>query len=50
MDRGGQGVRIALSPCKKAYGEETHRAVSPEETLARVSAKIPVAGIPGSRI
>jgi putative methanogenesis marker protein 1 len=38
-------VRIALVPCKKAYREETHRAVSPEETLARVSEKIPVAGI-----
>jgi ribosomal protein S12 methylthiotransferase accessory factor len=45
MDRGGQGVRITLSPCKKTYREETHRAVSPEETLARVSEKIPVAGI-----
>jgi putative methanogenesis marker protein 1 len=38
-------MRITLSPCKKAYREETHRAVSPEETLARVSEKIPVAGI-----
>jgi putative methanogenesis marker protein 1 len=38
-------VRITLSPCKKAYREDTHRAVSPEETLARVSEKIPVAGI-----
>jgi thioglycine synthase len=38
-------VRITLSPCKKAYREETHRVVSPEETLARVSEKIPVAGI-----
>jgi ribosomal protein S12 methylthiotransferase accessory factor len=38
-------LRITLSPCKKAYREDTHRAVSPEETLARVSEKIPVAGI-----
>jgi ribosomal protein S12 methylthiotransferase accessory factor len=38
-------VRITLSSCRKAYREDTHRAVSPEETLARVSAKIPVAGI-----
>ena len=38
-------MRIALSPCKKAYREDTHRVVSPEETLARVSEKIPVAGI-----
>ncbi|MDD1670653.1 MAG: YcaO-like family protein, partial [Methanomicrobiales archaeon] len=38
-------MRIVLSPCKKAYRVDTHRAVSPEETLARVSEKIPVAGI-----
>jgi putative methanogenesis marker protein 1 len=38
-------LRITLSPCKKSYREDTHRAVSPEETLARVSEKIPVAGI-----
>lgn len=38
-------MRIILSPCKKAYREDTHRVVSPEETLARVSEKIPVAGI-----
>ena len=38
-------MRVSLSPCKKAYREDTHRAVSPEKTLARVSEKIPVAGI-----
>ncbi|MDD1668453.1 MAG: YcaO-like family protein, partial [Methanomicrobiales archaeon] len=38
-------MRIALSSCRKAYREDTHRVVSPEETLARVSEKIPVAGI-----
>jgi ribosomal protein S12 methylthiotransferase accessory factor len=38
-------LRITLSPCRKAYREDTHRAVSPEETLARVSEKIPLAGI-----
>ena len=38
-------MRIALSPCKKSYREDTHRVVSPEETLARVSEKIPLAGI-----
>jgi thioglycine synthase len=38
-------VRISLCPCKKAYREETHRVISPEETLARVSGKIPLAGI-----
>jgi len=38
-------LRVTLSPCRKAYREDTHRAVSPEETLARVAEKIPVAGI-----
>ena len=38
-------MRIVLSSCKKTYREDTHRVVSPEETLARVSEKIPVAGI-----
>jgi ribosomal protein S12 methylthiotransferase accessory factor len=38
-------LRITLSSCGKAYRKDTHRAVPPEETLARVSEKIPVAGI-----
>jgi len=38
-------LRISLCPCKKAYREDTHRVISPEETLARVAEKIPVAGI-----
>ncbi|HXW99302.1 MAG TPA: YcaO-related McrA-glycine thioamidation protein [Methanomicrobiales archaeon] len=36
---------MTLAPCKKSYREDTHRVVSPEETLARVSEKIPLAGI-----
>jgi putative methanogenesis marker protein 1 len=36
---------IALKSCRKAYTYDTQRAVPPEETLARVSAALPAAGI-----
>ncbi len=37
--------KIHLRTCSKAYAHETQRAVPPEETLARVRAKLPAAGI-----
>ena len=36
---------MILSPCKKAYKNETQRTTSPEETLARVEKALPAAGI-----
>ncbi|MBN1166086.1 MAG: YcaO-related McrA-glycine thioamidation protein [Methanospirillaceae archaeon] len=36
---------MLLSPCRKLYKKETHRAVSPEETLNRVESFAPVCGI-----
>jgi ribosomal protein S12 methylthiotransferase accessory factor len=36
---------MILHPCKKAYTNETQRAVSPEDTLARVEKALPAAGI-----
>jgi len=36
---------MILSPCKKAYRNETQRTTSPEETLARVEKALPAAGI-----
>jgi len=36
---------MKLSSCKKAYGRETQRAVSPEETRDRVRKALPTAGI-----
>ncbi len=36
---------IRLEPCRKEYANETQRAVPPEETLARVRAVLPAAGI-----
>lgn len=36
---------IVLQPCQKRYKEDTHRVVSPEETLAVVEERMPAAGI-----
>ncbi|MDD5418276.1 MAG: methanogenesis marker 1 protein, partial [Methanomicrobiaceae archaeon] len=36
---------MQLVSCRKGYRNETHRAVSPEETLARIAGKLPIAGI-----
>jgi putative methanogenesis marker protein 1 len=36
---------MRLRSCKKRYKDDTHRAVPPEETLARVECKMPAAGI-----
>ncbi|HON35508.1 MAG TPA: YcaO-related McrA-glycine thioamidation protein [Methanothrix sp.] len=36
---------MKLEPCIKRYKEDTHRAVSPEETEERIEAKLPAAGI-----
>jgi len=36
---------MRLRSCIKRYRQDTHRAVSPEETLARVGALMPAAGI-----
>lgn len=36
---------MILQSCKKSYNNETQRAVSPEETLARVESALPAAGI-----
>lgn len=36
---------MKLGPCIKRYKEDTHRAVSPEETEERIEAKMPAAGI-----
>ncbi len=36
---------MILEPCPKAYRAETHRAVPPEETLARAERSLPAAGI-----
>ena len=36
---------MILSPCKKAYRNETQRTTSPDETLARVEKALPAAGI-----
>ncbi len=38
-------TKIVLGPCKKGYKNETHRAVSPETTLARVEPLLSSAGI-----
>ncbi len=37
--------RMQLKSCKKAYNNETQRAVPLEETLARIEPKVPAAGI-----
>ncbi|MDD1706614.1 MAG: YcaO-related McrA-glycine thioamidation protein [Methanoregulaceae archaeon] len=36
---------MILSSCKKSYSNDTQRAVTPEETLARIERLLPVAGI-----
>lgn len=36
---------MKLSSCKKGYSVETHRTVSPEETLERVDPLVPVTGV-----
>lgn len=36
---------MILKSCIKKYKDDTHRALSPEETLSRVEAKMPAAGI-----
>lgn len=36
---------MILRSCIKKYKDDTHRALSPEETLSRVEAKMPAAGI-----
>ena len=36
---------MQLKSCKKAYNNETQRAVPLEETLARIEPKVPAAGI-----
>jgi ribosomal protein S12 methylthiotransferase accessory factor len=36
---------MKLGPCIKRYKEDTHRAISPEETEERIEAKLPAAGI-----
>lgn len=36
---------MRLASCIKKYKDDTHRAVSPEETLFRADAKLPAAGI-----
>lgn len=36
---------MILSPCKKAYKNETQRTTSPEKTLSRVEKALPAAGI-----
>jgi len=36
---------MRLKPCIKGYKKNTHRAVSPEETLARIESKMPRIGI-----
>ncbi|NYT02215.1 MAG: YcaO-related McrA-glycine thioamidation protein [Methanosarcinales archaeon] len=36
---------MRLRSCLKRYKQDTHRVVSPEETLARVEARMPAAGI-----
>ena len=37
--------RMKLKSCIKSYKKGTHRAVSPEETFARVNPKLPAAGV-----
>ena len=36
---------MRLASCIKKYKDDTHRAMPPEETLMRVEAKMPAAGI-----
>ena len=36
---------MQLHSCRKSYTKDTHRAFSPEETLVRISGKLPLAGI-----
>ncbi|OPY52963.1 MAG: YcaO-like family protein [Methanosaeta sp. PtaU1.Bin112] len=36
---------MILASCIKKYKDDTHRAISPEETLKRADAKLPAAGI-----
>lgn len=36
---------LILSSCKKMYAQDTQRAVTPEETLARIERLLPLAGI-----
>jgi len=36
---------VRLKSCTKKYKKDTHRAVSPEETLSRIESKMAVAGI-----
>ncbi|MFB3765900.1 MAG: YcaO-related McrA-glycine thioamidation protein [Methanotrichaceae archaeon] len=36
---------MILRSCIKKYKEDTHRSLSPEETLARVESKMPAAGV-----
>src|SRR5512135_1381696 len=36
---------MILKSCIKRYKDDTHRALPPEETMSRVEAKMPAAGI-----
>jgi ribosomal protein S12 methylthiotransferase accessory factor len=36
---------MQMHSCRKSYTKDTHRAFPPEETLARISGKMPLAGI-----
>jgi len=36
---------MKLKSCLKKYKDDTHRALPPEDTLSRIDAKMPAAGI-----